>query len=79
MRVKVECYSGYKPDERPERFYLNDRCLEVQEILDRWYDPHAAYFRLQASDGNLYVLRHDWSEELDRWTLEAYRDPKRTE
>ena len=31
--IKVECYAGYKGDQRPVRFFLNDRVLEVMDIL----------------------------------------------
>ncbi|HUB33038.1 MAG TPA: hypothetical protein VMA31_08415 [Bryobacteraceae bacterium] len=72
MIAEVESYSGYKADERPLRFrFPGGEWLEVLEILDRWYDPDAVYFRLRASDGNLYVLRH--REPADEWTLEAFR------
>ncbi len=71
MLVRVEAYAGYKADERPVRFQLGERWLAVEEVLDRWYDPDAIYFRVRAEDGALYVLRH--SEPEDVWTLEAYR------
>jgi hypothetical protein len=69
--VQVECYSGYKKDERPLRFILGERLFEVVTVDDRWYSPAASYFRVQADDGNVYVLRHD--EGQDQWSLEAYR------
>lgn len=71
MNIRVESYSGYKADERPLRFQLGERWFEVQEVIDRWYDPGAIYFRVRADDGNLYILRH--SEPDDIWTLEAFR------
>ncbi len=71
MLIDVECYSGYRADERPLRFTTGGRVYGVVEVEDRWYSPHAAYFRVIASDGNRYVLCHD--EELDAWTLEAFR------
>ena len=71
ISVKVDCYSGYKGDQRPVRFTLGDRCYEVESIDDQWYSPDAVYFRVKASDGTIYVLRHD--EGQDQWTLEAYR------
>jgi hypothetical protein len=73
MRIRVECYSGYKADERPRRFFLGEQCLEVQEVLDQWYAPEASYFRVKASDNNVYVLRGSWGEESQEWTLEAFR------
>jgi hypothetical protein len=71
MVVRVEAYSGFKADERPLRFQMGERWLAVEEILDRWYDPDATYFRVRADDGSLYILRH--RETGDVWTLEAYR------
>lgn len=71
MTVEVQSYSGYKADERPLRFRLSAAWLEVVEILDRWYDPDAVYFRLRATDGNLYILRH--GEAASEWTLESFR------
>jgi hypothetical protein len=72
MRLdRVECYSGYRVDERPLRFTLRDRTYEVADVEDRWYSPDARYFRVRADDGNFYVLRHD--ENVDAWTLDAFR------
>jgi len=71
MQITVESYSGYKADERPARFSLNGRTYEVQEVEDRWYSPEAIYFRVVASDGNRYVLRHD--ESTDAWSLQGFR------
>ncbi len=73
MTIEVEAYSGYKADERPLRFRLGERWLTVDQVTDRWYDPHATYFRVRAEDGCLYVLRHD--EAADSWTLAAFRRP----
>jgi uncharacterized protein (UPF0128 family) len=69
-RVEVECYAGYKADERPLRFRLGGHAYEVVEVVDRWYDPNATYFKVKVDDGNLYVLRHGLEEE---WRLEAFR------
>jgi hypothetical protein len=69
--IRVQCYAGYRADERPLRFVLAGREFEVEELDDRWYSPDASYFRVRASDGNFYVLRHD--EEQDLWTLDGFR------
>jgi hypothetical protein len=71
MRVHVEAYSGHKADERPLRFRIGERWLAVEEVVDRWYDPDAIYFRVRAEDGAMYILRH--VEGSDIWTLEAFR------
>ncbi|MGO9591284.1 MAG: hypothetical protein ACLP3K_14715 [Candidatus Acidiferrales bacterium] len=69
--IHVECYSGYRAEERPLRFVLRGRAFEVQELDGRWFSPDASYFRVLATDGNYYVLRHD--EAQDFWTLDAFR------
>ncbi len=73
LRVRVECHSGYKADERPLRFRLGESVYEVREILDQWYGPDANYFRVRADDDNIYVLRQTRGANEDAWTLEAYR------
>jgi hypothetical protein len=69
--IKVECYAGYRADQRPIRFTMGNRTYEVLGVEDQWYSPSAKYFRVQAGDGNTYVLRHD--ETADCWNLEAFR------
>jgi hypothetical protein len=69
--IHVECYSGYRAEERPLRFVLRGRAFDVRELDGRWYSPEATYFRVRAGDGNYYVLRHD--EAQDFWTLDAFR------
>jgi hypothetical protein len=74
MTLDVECYSGYKADERPLRFTLagpSAHTYQVKEILDRWHGVDYQCFKVHADDGNLYVLRHD--EAKDRWTLDSFR------
>lgn len=71
MLIEVESYSGYRADERPLRFVMSGSTYEVVELEDRWYSPHATFFRVLASDGNRYVLCHD--EQVDFWSLEAFR------
>jgi hypothetical protein len=69
--IRVACYAGYRADERPLHFTLCGRRFEVAEVEDRWYSPGVVYFRVRATDGNFYVLKHD--EGIDVWTLEAFR------
>jgi hypothetical protein len=70
-KVRVECYAGYKGDEYPKRLHLGDQVLDIREIEDQWYSPAAEYFRVRASDGNLYILKHD--QEMHCWSLDGFR------
>jgi len=69
--IHVEAYAGYRSDQRPVKFRLGDNMLEVKEIEDQWYSPDAMHFRVRASDGNVYILKHD--ESLDQWTIDGFR------
>jgi hypothetical protein len=74
LKLHVECYAGYKADERPVRFRSyggQARTFEVVETLDQWYGPGYRCFKVRADDGNLYVLRHD--EREDGWVLDSFR------
>ena len=71
--VRVECYAGFKADERPRRLQRGDRWIVVREIIDRWYQgdrdpewPIADYFRVLGDDDRTYLLRHD--RESDVWS-----------
>ncbi len=72
--IQVECYAGMKADESPRRFTWEGRCIEVAEVLDRWYQveslpewPRADCFKVRGTDGLEYLLKHDL--ESDEWFL----------
>lgn len=72
--IRVGCYAGAKADETPRRFTLDERTVEVGEVLDRWYQvdskpewPRADYFKVLAADEREYLLKHDL--EADEWFL----------
>jgi hypothetical protein len=69
--ISVECYAGYRADQRPLRFTLGGTVYSVEEIEDQWYSPGAVFFRVRTGDGDHYILRHDEGE--DRWTLDGFR------
>ena len=65
--LRVECYSGYRGEETPRRFYHEDRCIEIKLVIDRWLAPDHRYFKIEGDDGRRYILRHD--AETQRWEL----------
>ena len=73
--MRVECYAGYRADERPLRFVLRGHEYQVSELDGCWFSPGASFFRVLAHDGNYYVLRHD--EVQDSWTLDGFRAGRR--
>jgi len=65
--VRVECYSGYRADERPEAFWLRERRIPIREILDRWLGEDHAYFKVTGDDDIRYILRRD--DHRDCWEM----------
>lgn len=65
--IRVECYAGYRADERPEAFWLQRRRIGVREILDRWLGEDHAYFKVTGDDGVRYILRRD--DRCGHWEL----------
>jgi hypothetical protein len=73
MKLRVECYAGSKADQRPVRFRLDDHDYFIEELLDQWYGPDDAYFKVRADDGNFYILRHATTTPEGVWSLESFR------
>lgn len=73
LPLAVKCYSGFKYNERPSSFFLDQREFMVMDIEGSWYEEdEAGYarhacFRVRADDGDLYLLRYDQSAET--WSL----------
>jgi len=70
MKIRVECYAGYRGEKQPRRLLIGRRQVVVEEIVDRWLDPEHRYFKLRGDDGALYIVRHD--ELSDRWELTLF-------
>jgi len=74
MKIRVECYAGYRGDEEPRAFHLGERRLDVVEVLDRWLDPLHRHFKVSTQDGRKYILRHDTAS--GDWDLAALVGPE---
>ena len=69
LPIHVDPYSGYKANERPRYFTLDEDLYEITAVLDQWYEPSATYFKVQSREGKTYLLRYD--EGTDEWTLQS--------
>ena len=74
MEIRVECYSGYRGEETPRRFWLQKKRIEIKEVIDRWLDPDHRYFKVIGDDDSTYILRHD--SETYEWSLTFYGSRK---
>jgi hypothetical protein len=43
VNIKVTAYSGYRDNESPRTFVINDEALTVVEILDKWIEESWAW------------------------------------
>jgi len=64
-KIDVECYSGYKVNERPRSFAYLGRRWDIEEIVDRWYEggtsasqPSVDYFKVRTTEGRVFLLRY---------------------
>lgn len=74
MKVRVVCYEGYRAEETPRAFTVGERRLEVTSVLDRWRGQDHEYVKLDASDGNRYILRYDRSADI--WEIILMETPR---
>ena len=49
--------------------WFGGRRVGVRAIVDRWFAPSTRWYRVDADDGQLYVLRHDLDSHA--WDLAA--------
>jgi hypothetical protein len=70
LKVQVDCYSGYRGEETPQRVRFGARVVEVVQVVDRWLAPDHRYFKFEGDDGATYILRHDVAEQ--RWELTLF-------
>ena len=72
LPVYVQSYSGYKANERPRQFVLDDESYDIAAVLDQWYEPSATYLKVQSTERKTYLLRYD--EPAEEWTLQSAFD-----
>ena len=73
-RAEVECYSGFKANERPVAFTHKGARREIEEVIDRWYEggvdpgmPATDYFKVKTTAGEIFVLRY--VSLFDAWSV----------
>ena len=64
MKIKVECYSGYRGAESPRAIVMGGNRLAVKKIIDMWVGENHRYFKVICENGQ-YLIRLD--EQNDAW------------
>jgi hypothetical protein len=72
--IEVQCYAGYKSNERPVSFWFRGREYQIIEIIDRWYEgsaysskPLLDYFKVKTDAGDSHIIRYN--RLFDKWSL----------
>ncbi len=74
MRIRVECYAGYRCDESPRRIYFDARSVEVIDIIDQWIGEDHRYFKVRGADQATYILREEVPSHS--WEMTMYQAPR---
>jgi hypothetical protein len=73
MHVEVETHEAQGMP-MPRRIRLDERAIEVAEVLDQWFGADYRYCKIRGDDGALYILRLD--EKRFAWSLILFTSPK---
>jgi len=71
--IKVEFCSKLQTKERPVAFQVYDRRYRIKEIVDRWYGVGEVFFKVEADDNNIYLLKYE--EGQGCWDLVFFQNP----
>ena len=71
--IKVEFCSKLQTKERPVAFQVYDRRYRIKEIVDRWYGVGEVFFKVEADDDNIYLLKYE--EGQGCWDLVFFQNP----
>jgi len=74
LTIRVECYTGYQGEETPRLFFMGDKSIEIDEVIDRWLAHEYCYFKVRGCENDIYILRRD--ELTHRWELTMFQSRK---
>ena len=76
--IEVVTYSGYRGDEVPRLFFLNEKRIEIVEILNTWIEEDFAskvrkrFFKVKGNDGNTHQIYYN--EKTFEWIYVQKKD-----
>lgn len=75
MRISVETRENALGDREPCRFRVGTQTVDVVAVLDRWLHPEHGYFKVQVTDGAIYILHLD--SQSGYWEIALYESGHR--
>lgn len=71
MDLHVESRLGPQGELEPKLFELGGTMLEVIRIIDRWISSDYSYFKIEAADAGIYILRYTSDDK--HWELTLFQ------
>jgi hypothetical protein len=74
VNIKVIAYSGYRVNESPRTFVINDETMTIAEIVDKWIEENYSdrtrkrFFLVKTHDNRNYKIYVD--EKTSEWFCE---------
>ena len=75
LNIRVTAYSGYRDDESPRAFLMNDETMTVVEIVDKWIEESYSdrmrkrFFIVKTDNDKQYKIYVD--EKTSEWFCEV--------
>lgn len=76
MKIRVDCYAGYRGEETPRQLTMGARHIAVVAVQDQWLSVDHRYFKIIGDDEGMYIIRHD--PQLDVWQLTCFKSATTT-
>ncbi|RME07180.1 MAG: hypothetical protein D6803_04585 [Anaerolineae bacterium] len=67
--LRVECRAEYTYPQRPVAVWLDERRIEVAEVLREWRSPEGRAFEVLLDDGR--QLRLVYREDVHSWSVQG--------
>jgi hypothetical protein len=74
LTIRVERDERYPDEPTPYRFFMGDKAIDIEEVMDRWLGPEYSYFKIRTDTQDVYILRHD--KLTLRWELTLFQRGK---
>jgi hypothetical protein len=72
-KIRVVAYAGYRNEELPRQFYIDDEQIDVSKVIRSWTmedkesDKRQRFFKVKGSDGYIHTILYD--EFSQEWFL----------
>ncbi len=72
-KIRVVAYAGYRSEELPRQFYIDDEQIDVSTVIHSWTvedkesGKRQRFFKVRGSDGYMHTILYD--ESSQEWFL----------